>query len=253
MVCPPRPYTPYQDGGYLIKDVKYHEGLFIPRPGYSKSTTLTKDNNIYDMVNNHMVTPFKVNKEVLDYLNRKGIEQNLLIDTDTEYEYEKLPTLRPLQKRKLVSYNTKKILQETIGGIADFYTKFSIFYFPVRLDQRGRLYCLPCYFNYPSSELSKALLQFVEPGIIKKTDKSSIQYFISYGVNCFVSIVAKQLLNKKLAWVEKNKENILSYENGYLLSKASDKFLAFCIEYKRYIEFMEDENMMEFHTYYQFS
>ena len=46
-------------------------------------------------------------------------------------------------------------------------------------------------------------------------------------------------------------DNILEFDNGILLAKASDKllFLAFCIEYKRYIEFMEDETQNEFDTY----
>jgi hypothetical protein len=35
------------------------------------------------------------------------------------------------------------------------------------------------------------------------------------------------------------------------LEKAKDKllFLAFCIEYKRYVEFMNNEDVMEFYTY----
>jgi DNA-directed RNA polymerase len=43
----------------------------------------------------------------------------------------------------------------------------------------------------------------------------------------------------------------LNYDNGILLNQAKNKFmfLAFCIEYKRYYEFLSDENLMEFNTY----
>ena len=49
----------------------------------------------------------------------------------------------------------------------------------------------------------------------------------------------------------KNKDDILNFDNGILLSKASDKllFLAFCFEYRRYNDFMANENIMEFHSY----
>jgi DNA-directed RNA polymerase len=58
-------------------------------------------------------------------------------------------------------------------------------------------------------------------------------------------------LNKKLEWANTNKQNIIEYDNGILLEKAKDKllFLAFCIEYKRYVEFMNNEDVMEFYTY----
>ena len=37
---------------------------------------------------------------------------------------------------------------------------------------------------------------------------------------------------------------MVNYNNGILLNKAKDKlaFLAFCIEYKKYLEFSSDEN-----------
>ena len=62
------------------------------------------------------------------------------------------------------------MLQETTLGLAEFYRKFSKIYFPIRLDQRGRLYCSPAYLKYQSNELSKALVLFAYPGIINKNN-----------------------------------------------------------------------------------
>ena len=251
MICPPKPYADGLKGGYMLNDDLYDEGLFIDKKAYKYPSKLSKGNYIYDMVNRTSSTPFKINRDVLDYLNHKGEEQNLIINTSIKHEFEDLPKPRPLQKKKLAAYNSKKLLQETILGIAEFYTKFDKFYFPVRLDQRGRLYCTPNFFNYQSNELSKALILFDEPGIVKRTDKSSMKYLISYGVNCFGGKIAKESLAKKLEWLEKNKENILDFQNGILIGKASDKllFLAFCFEYKRYVDFLEDENQMFFYTH----
>ena len=101
------------------------------------------------------------------------------------------------KKRKLASFNSTKLLQETILDIVEFYSNFDRFYFPVRLNQRGRVYCTLNYFNDQSNELSKALLQFADPGIILKTDISSINQLIAYGANCYGGKTSKQSLVKK--------------------------------------------------------
>lgn len=64
-------------------------------------------------------------------------------------------------------------------NIALFYRNFSEIYFPIRIDQRGRIYCTSHYFN----ELSKSLLLFAVPGTIKINDMSSIKYLKAYGAN----------------------------------------------------------------------
>jgi len=143
------------------------------------------------------------------------------------------------------------VLQETILGIAEFFRKFSRIYFPVRLDQRGRLYCISSYLNYQSNELSKALLSFAIPGILTKNSTQSVVYLKTYGANCHGGTIGKGSIKSKLEWIDKNIDDILNYDNGTLLEKASDKFLflSFCIEYKRYYEFLMDENSLEFYTY----
>ena len=77
---------------------------------------------------------------------------------------------------KIKSIKSKLQLQNHILEIAKVYSN-SIIYFPVRLDNRGRSYCKPTYFNYQSTELAKALLLFSNPGIISKNDEESINYF----------------------------------------------------------------------------
>ena len=59
----------------------------------------------------------------------------------------------------------------------------------------------------------------------------------------------KKTINKKIEWVKANIENLIDYDNGILLAKDKILFLAFCMEYKRYIEFLGNEDVMEFYTY----
>jgi DNA-directed RNA polymerase len=51
--------------------------------------------------------------------------------------------------------------------------------------------------------------------------------------------------------VHDNLYDIINYENGKLLENAKEKvlFLAFCIEYKKYPEFINDDELSEFKSY----
>ena len=146
---------------------------------------------------------------------------------------------------------SKIILQETVLGLAEFYSRFNEIYFPVRLDQRGRLYCSPAYLNYQSNDLAKALLLFAIPGIIKRDDKQAVKYLKAYGANCYGGRISKASINTKIERINNNVNDIINFDNGKLLNKAQDKllFLAFCMEFKRYYEFYVDENQMDFYTY----
>ena len=238
MICSPKPYGHNALGGYCLNDEKFAEQLFIEKKAYACTSELSGE-KLYTMVNNISNTPFKINQPLLDYINAEGDKHKLLIDTETEHEYESLPYRTKSQKSILASHKSKILLQETILGLAEFYRRFSKIYFPVRLDQRGRLYCSPVHLNYQSNELSKALLLFANGSIISKQNAGCIIYLKAYGVNCFGGSISKTSLASKSEWVNKNLHNIINYDNGILLAIASDKllFLAFCMEYKRFYEF----------------
>lgn len=203
------------------------------------------------MVNNISRTPFKINQTLLDYINNEGMKHDLLIDPDVTHKFEYLEKRNKYPRGVLASHKSKVILQQTILELADFYRSFSKIYFPVRLDQRGRLYCSPSYLNYQSNELSKALLLFAEPGIINRGDGTSIAYLKAYGANCYGDSISKSSVMEKIKWVDNNITNIINYDNGTLLNKAKEKllFLAFCIEFKRFYEFYINTSHMRFETY----
>ncbi len=143
------------------------------------------------------------------------------------------------------------VRQEFRLKIANLFKNYNSIYFPVKLDHRGRLYCTPAYFNYPSSDLAKALILFSIPGIINNNYLDEIKYLKSYGVNCFGGDISKGSVEAKLKRVDDNLHNIINFENGVLINRAKEKFLfiAFCIEYKRYNQFLNDDNLLEFKTY----
>jgi len=251
MVCKPREYSETSMGGYLLNNEEFSENVFIEKKAYGVSSEICKTNQIYSMINNISQTAFKINTELLNYItSEKG--SIFLEDPRFIHEYESLKTKTKRQLREIKSYKSKLLLQEMVLDIADFYKSFNEIYFPVRLDQRGRFYCTPNYFNYQSNELSKSLLSFSIPGTIERYDEESMNYIKVYGANCYGGSLSKRSTAYKCAWVDKNKEAIINYEeNTSFVEKAKDKllFLSFCIEYKRYIEFLSQENRAKFETY----
>ena len=112
---------------------------------------MSSDNKIYSMINNISSIAFKINQPLLDYIYNEGSKHNLLIDPYAKHKFEDLEKITRYEQSVYISHNSKIVLQETILGIADFYRRFDKIYFPVRLDQRGRLYCSPHYLNYQSN------------------------------------------------------------------------------------------------------
>ena len=176
MICPPKPYSDDKLGGYLLNDDKYAKSLIVKRKAYALSSQLANENKLYCMVNKLSATPFKINKPLLDFINNNWEKYDLLLDPNAKHKYHDLLKRTKYQQSEYASHISKIVLQENILGIAEYYSRFSSIYFPLRLDQRGIIYCVPSYLNYQSNELSKSLLFFAQPGIIYKNNLSGIMY-----------------------------------------------------------------------------
>lgn len=183
MIVKPKPYNNNVLGGYLLNYINYREQLIIPKNIIKDKSFVKEDNLIYNMINNISCIPYKINKELLDFILTS--KHDLLIYPNEPSKYENIENKTKYQQGKHKSHISKLNLQETIIGLAEFYKNFPAIYFPVRMDQRGRVYCSNTYLNYQSSELAKALLLFSVPGEIDKNDTNSIKFLEYYGVNCF--------------------------------------------------------------------
>jgi hypothetical protein len=251
MIVKPKAYTENILGGYLLNDDMYIENMIVDKVAYKNRSKVLKDNIIYKTVNNMSSTPFKVNKDLLDYLLRHNSEHQLLISPDYVHKYEIVKSRTKSQEKEYQSFLSKKVLQEFVINIAQTYSNVSEIYFPVKLDNRGRVYTVPSYFNYQSTELAKALISFAIPGIIHRNNNNAIEYLKAYGANCFGNGLEKKSYTKKLEWIDNNKDDILNYHNSPLLNLADDKFLflAFCIEMNRLHKFLSQDSIQEFKTF----
>lgn len=196
--------------------------------------------------------PYKVNREVLDFINQYGVEKGIILDTDDSMDFRldphrKRPKRVIKEERELMSHI---FLQTNILNIAQTYCQEKALYFPIRIDQRTRLYCYPDYFHYQSTDLAKSLICFAKPGRIIK---NATLYLKSYGAGLFKEDIGKKSLNVRAKWVDTHSDEILNffYENNDIINRADNKacFLSFCIEYKRFIAFMDDIDKPYFATY----
>jgi hypothetical protein len=102
MVCTPIKYKGGVLGGYVLNNDKYEEDIFISKKGYRDASYL-KTNTIYDMLNKTSAIPFKVNIEVLNYLDMYGVQQGLIMDSNTytSHEFSNKPDLKAFEKKEI--------------------------------------------------------------------------------------------------------------------------------------------------------
>ena len=257
MIVKPKPYGRNEIngkikemlGGYLLNDEQFTDSIIIPNWELKKSSFIKDDNVIYNLVNNVNSVGFKINKDMLDFIDTYGDKFNLLLPA---ISYEKLNTrISKTEYNKLESYVSKLDLQENILGLAKVYSNLKEFYLPVRIDYRGRMNCISQYLNYQSTELAKSLLLFSQGEKLVKNDKIAISYFKAYGANCFGNKLDKKSWYDRSKWIDDNEKDILNYTNGVLINQAENKllFISFCIEYCRWKESLNNIESSYFITY----
>jgi DNA-dependent RNA polymerase len=231
-------------GGYLLNGEEYTDEIILSNWELSSKSTLLERNDISDMVNKINSVAFKINENVLDFI---------LLNNDKYGFFTRANYIHPLslkqklflsEKREIESFNSRKNLELNILGLATIFSEVPCFYLPVRLDYRGRLYCVTEYLNYQGIELAKGLLQFSRGEKVYLSDDFAINYLKIFGANCFGNKLEKQSFKDRIAWVDNNLEDIVKYDNGVLLNKAENKilFLSFCLEFIKYIQALNNKD-----------
>lgn len=249
MVFKPNVYSKDNLGGYLLNDINYGNELIIQKNYlYNLPFKIIDENIIYETINNLMLCPYKINIDVFEFILIHGVDLGIILNLDETHKYENIKR-SSYQDKIYKSFKSKLFLETIILDIANIYKNSPNIYFPLRLDQRGRIYCEPSYFNYQSTDLAKSLIYFSNPGFIARSDKKSIKYLKIFGANCFG--LSKKSIKDRLIWIEKNEQDIINFYNLKLIRKADSKalFVAFCLEYKKWIEYYNSNNNEDFKTY----
>ena len=240
MIVPPKEYKRENGrdvlGGYLLNDNAFVLPLIIKNPELKEQSYIYDDNMVFETVNNLSSVGYKINIPVLDFVLEKGVEYGLITNPEFKHPLENKKKLTSLENKTLDSFLSKKQLEMNIIGLSLIFKNVPEFFIPVRIDNRGRIYCIADKLNYQGTELAKALLLFSQGETIKKCDTESIDYLKIFGANCFGNGIDKKSYNDRVEWVNKNEDDILNFRNGKLIKEADSKllFIAFCFEYINY-------------------
>lgn len=188
--------------------------------------------------------PYKINEELFYFMLENNHKYNFFIPENEVHPLSLKTKLSKAEISELESFKSKQYLDNNVMNIAYIYSRVPYFYLPVRMDNRGRVYCQTEYLNYQSNELAKSLILFYRADEVDKFDKTAIEYLKVFGANCYGNKVDKLSLDKRIEWIDSHHDDIINYNNGELLSKANNKclFLAFCLEYNKYINSLNNED-----------
>jgi DNA-directed RNA polymerase len=249
MIVKPRKYnwnskegTYSQLGGYLLNGEKYINEIILPNWELSSESILLSNNIVCSMVNKINSVGFKINSDVLDFILNNNKRYKFFIDNNYIHPLALKTKLNSTELKELESFQSKKYLEQNILGLSILFKDIPTFYMPVRLDYRGRIYCITEYLNYQGIDLAKSLLEFSSGEKVSLCDENAIKYLKIYGSNCYGQGLNKKSFNTRVNWIDENIDNILEFENGILISQAENKllFVAFCFEFRKYIRALKE-------------
>jgi DNA-directed RNA polymerase len=112
------------------------------------------------------------------------------------------------------------------------------FYFPMQLDFRGRVYCVPYFLTPQGQSQARGLLRFAYGKPLTSDDQ--VAWFEIHGANCFG--IDKVSMAERRAWVAANRGAIGAVfsdpEHNQWWAEADKpwEFLAWCLEYGAYLD-----------------
>lgn len=274
-IIPPKPWTSMWDGGYygalsqnktLMRYIPYARSSQT-RKLYTSRLNELDLSSVYSAVNAIQATAYRINKPVLDvikhYLNVGGGVAGLAETKPLEqlprfpHAYEDIKENEELlkqfkeHKKKMVEVihkenqrKGKALRAVMIIKVAEDFAKYDKIWFPMNIDFRGRVYPIPTGLNPQGDDMTKALLQYAEPTPVSNEDApDALKWLSIHGAG--LAGRDKIPLEDRVAWVEENKDNILSSAETPLdfpWWQEQDKpwqFLAWAMEYKRALEYLD--------------
>lgn len=128
---------------------------------------------------------------------------------------------------------SKQLQVAKVIWVAEKYAAEEALYFPMTLDFRGRVYCLPMFLNPQGADWAKGLLTFSKGKPIN--DERALGWLMIHGANTYG--FDKVSLQDRIGWVEEHEREVLACAEDPLSNlfwSDADKpwqFLAFCFEY----------------------
>ncbi len=250
MVTRPLGWTSPQGGGY---DLLKLDLVKQRNKRYKEELASYQMPAVYSAVNHMQATPFQINRFIFDVMNHawdKGLEWGSMpsselppfpnkphdIDTNETALKKYKADKREVHDEHAV-IKSKRILFTKVLLAAKKCLNYEEIYYPLQLDFRGRVYCVPAFLNYQSVGGAKALIRFANGKPITHENKG-IFWLAIHGANCWGN--DKVALADRHKWVEENTEWIEACGKDPIANLQWNdadepyQFLAFCDEWARY-------------------
>lgn len=279
-IIPPKPWTSMWDGGYygalsqnktLMRYIPYARSSQT-RKLYTSRLNELDLSSVYSAVNAIQATAYRINKPVLDILKYylsigggiAGLAETKPLEQLPRFphayedikEDEELLKAFKAHKKKMVEVvhkenqrKGKALRAVMILKTAEDFAKYESIWFPMNIDFRGRVYPIPTGLNPQGDDMTKSLLQYANPVPVSTEDApDALKWLAIHGAG--LAGHDKIPLEDRVAWVEENKQNILSSAENPLdfpWWQDQDKpwqFLAWAMEYKRALEYLDSHGTL---------
>lgn len=279
-IIPPKPWTSMWDGGYygalsqnktLMRYIPYARSSQT-RKLYTSRLNELDLSSVYSAVNAIQATAYRINKPVLDILKYylsigggiAGLAETKPLEQLPRFphayedikEDEELLKAFKAHKKKMVEVvhkenqrKGKALRAVMILKTAEDFAKYESIWFPMNIDFRGRVYPIPTGLNPQGDDMTKSLLQYANPVPVSAEDApDALKWLSIHGAG--LAGHDKIPLEDRVAWVEENKQHILSSAENPLdfpWWQEQDKpwqFLAWAMEYKRALEYLDSHGTL---------
>ena len=262
LVEEPIDWVDFNGGGFHSPRFKYR----LIKSQVDSSKFNIKPVNTFKAVNRLQRTKWRVNKRVLDvmlassendlgwgdlptpYKAKEYLTPCPHADIDNQFLTEEQKADRKIWKQQSAPHyaeqearNSKVLASKRVLIEANRFKDYDAIYFAYFCDFRGRIYPKASNLQPQGTDYVKSLLEFAEG---KPITENTYKYFAMQGANSFGHGLDKKTLKEKCDWVFSNRARIIKtannpYDLGGLWHEADEDpwlFLAFCFEYKGYIE-----------------
>lgn len=270
MICKPRPWTSYNDGGYFLKRVSVLRAKNAPeQSAYAKAAAMNgKIDRVLQGLNNLGNTPWTVNKRMLElitkvwntgesFLEIPKAEENLILPEPPKkgceaievFKYRRTCTelCNEFSKNRSMRCDMNYKLE-----IARAFVGERIF-FPHSLDFRGRAYPVPPNFNHLGNDMSRSLLKFWKG---KELGPHGLRWLKIHLSNLMGK--DKISLDERAAFIDDNleliKDSVRDPLNGQGWWKSADKpwqFLAAAVELVEALSLPDPSKYISFQPIHQ--
>lgn len=230
-VVPPQPWTTPFSGGYHSGDLYFEPLCLVKTDSQEHRASLARADmpDVYQAVNAVQATAWRINGRVLDVMNDARAGR---LSIGKLVSGSKAP--KGSTKHEKAKWHSLKWTADKILALAQEDREEPALYFPIQLDFRGRLNCVPEVFHWQGSDLCRGLLTFAER---KSLGLSGVHWLRIHGANVFGHDKSKY--DDRIQWVLDNESLFrriaaAPLDNLKLWSDSPKKAwqrLAFCFEY----------------------